>query len=335
MIPLAVGALIAAFLMSIGLCIWIVRQKQESWLDEPNERSLHSAPVSRLGGVGIWTGVVVGGLLAYRILESELNFYGLTAAVILFVVALMDDRKSLPPLARLLAQIFAVTLAVVGGKLYISWDFAAPIWPWIGVFMLLWGVNLYNFMDGMDGFAGTMAAAGFSVLAILGLLQGQEGFALSCGLLAAASAGFLCLNFPPAKIFMGDSGSTVMGFAMVAVSVSGWKQGLYSFWSPLVIFSPFWVDATITLLRRLFNGERIWQAHRQHFYQQCVLAGHSHRRVVGAYALIMILCAATVLAQQVFLAGYNEAIVPLCWLLFYVLVALWGAHMRCREKTAH
>lgn len=318
------SALLMAFLTSAMLCRWIIRQKQESWLDKPNERSLHSTPVPRLGGAGIWGGVAIGGLLAWPVLHNTLSFYELTAAILLLMVALIDDRKALPPAVRLLAQFMAASMAVFGDGLYLSWDTAAWIWPWIGILVVLWGINLYNFMDGMDGFAGVMAVIGFSALMVLGAMQGNIPFACLNGILVAASAGFLCFNFPPARIFMGDSGSTVIGFAMVAVSITGWKEGLYPFWSPLVIFSPFWVDATTTLLKRLCKGERVWLPHREHFYQRWVLAGYSHRQVTMSYGFIMSLCALSTIAWQYYGEGYNKMAIPLFWAVFYCVVLGYG-----------
>ncbi|HSC75515.1 MAG TPA: hypothetical protein VLB90_04675, partial [Pseudomonadales bacterium] len=140
-------------------------------MDKPNERSLHSTPVPRLGGVGIWGGVVVGVMMGWDVLQETINAYCVIAAILLLLVALVDDRKALPPWARLFAQFVAAVMAVFGAKLYVYWNIFIWIWPWIGILVLLWGINLYNFMDGMDGFAGAMAVIGFSALAILGFMQ--------------------------------------------------------------------------------------------------------------------------------------------------------------------
>lgn len=319
--------LAAAFCVSASVCGWIVSQRQDTWLDKPNDRSLHSVPVPRLGGIGIWAGVAAGLIIGWTTLRQVLDIYSLSAAVLLLLVAIIDDKKTLPPLVRLFAQLMAAALAVFGANLYVSWDLAIWMWPWVGILVLVWGINLYNFMDGMDGFAGIMAVIGFSGLAVLGLIQGNVPFSFLCGLLVAANAGFLCFNFPPARIFMGDSGSTVTGFAMVAVSIIGWKEGLYPFWIPLVIFSPFWVDATYTLLKRFFRRERIWLPHRQHFYQKWVLAGYSHRFVTLSYGLVMFLCAVSAIIWQASGGGYNEKTTPAFWLLFYGFVLVYGDRM--------
>src|SRR5207344_2645488 len=105
--------------------------------------------------------------------------------------------------------------------------------------------------------------------------------------ISAAAAGFLIFNFPPAKIFMGDVGSIPLGFLAGAIGVTGWQQGLWPLWFPLVVFAPFIVDATVTLARRVLRGEAVWQAHRSHYYQRIILTGWSHRRTALAeYALM-------------------------------------------------
>ncbi len=328
------SALVVTFLVSAILCRWIIRQKQEAWLDKPNERSLHTIPVPRLGGAAIWGGAAIGAIIAWPLLNNILSFYCVTAAILLLLVALIDDRTALPPAVRLLAQFMAALMAVFGAGLYVSWGAVVWLWPWIGILVVLWGINLYNFMDGMDGFAGAMAAIGFATLAVLGFLQGNISFSYLNGILVAASAGFLCFNFPPARIFMGDSGSTVIGFLMVAVSIIGWKEGLYPFWSPLVIFSPFWVDATATLIKRLCKGERVWLPHRQHFYQRLVLAGYSHRQVTMSYGFIMLLCSLSAITWQSYSEVYNEATTPLIWTLFYSLVLVCGNNLIKNQQPA-
>lgn len=326
------SGLAAAFFVSALVCGWVVSQSREAWLDKPSDRSLHSVPVPRLGGIGIWAGVTAGSIIGWTTIQQVLDIYCLLAAILLLLVAIVDDRKPLPPPVRLFAQLIAAALAVFGAKLYVSWGLAL-LWPWVGILVLVWGINLFNFMDGMDGFAGLMAVIGFSGLAILGVIQGNVPFSFLCGLLVAATAGFLCFNFPPARIFMGDSGSTVLGFAMVAVSITGWKEGLYPFWIPLIIFSPFWVDATCTLLKRLSRREKVWLPHRQHFYQKWVLAGYSHRHVTLSYGLVMLFCAVSAIVWQVSGDGYNEKVVPAFWVLFYGLVLVYGDRMRKPSKT--
>jgi UDP-N-acetylmuramyl pentapeptide phosphotransferase/UDP-N-acetylglucosamine-1-phosphate transferase len=157
-----------------------------------------------------------------------------------------------------------------------------PLWLALPLTLLYigWMVNLYNFMDGMDGLAGAMAAIGFAALAILGLVGGDLRYAATWSAVAAAAAGFLTANLPPARLFLGDVGSSSLGLLAAAATLWGAGAGLFPLWIGWLVFSPFIVDATWTLLRRAVAGERVWQAHRSHHYQRLVLAGWGHRRTL-------------------------------------------------------
>lgn len=198
------------------------------------------------------------------------------------------------------------------------------------VLCLVWVTNLYNFMDGMDGFAGGMTLIGH---AFLGYLAWQGGhhliFALSL-LVAGASCGFLIWNFPPAKIFMGDAGSVPLGFLTGTLATLGVHDKLFDVWVPVLIFSPFWVDATVTLIRRMLEGEKIWQAHRSHYYQRLVLAGWGHRRTVLAEYGLMLWCGAV----AIFYHHASEAwrLVSLgVWGLVFVMAAVGVAAVEQRK----
>lgn len=282
------AVLLAAPLLAFGVA-WAVTWlccRPGSWLhflDHPNERSLHVKPIPRTGGVGVMAGALAGGLVA--VLGAGAG-RGLVAALggglALAVVGLLDDRRSLSARRRLVAQllaaaVFLALLAPAGG-----WAFAA-----LCLLGLTWMANLYNFMDGADGLAGGMALAGFACLAWVALAAGQPALAAACAGIAAAAAGFLCFNFHPARIFMGDSGSVPLGFMAGALGLAGREAGAWPLWFPLLVFSPFVMDATVTLLRRALRGEKIWQAHRTHYYQRLVQMGLGHRgTALAAYALM-------------------------------------------------
>jgi UDP-N-acetylmuramyl pentapeptide phosphotransferase/UDP-N-acetylglucosamine-1-phosphate transferase len=191
-------------------------------------------------------------------------------------------------------------------------------------------VNLYNFMDGMDGFAGGMAVFGFGAMAVLGWQGGDAGFALANAAIAAAAAGFLLFNFPPARIFLGDVGSATLGLLAAALSLLGSQRGLFPLWVAWLAFSPFIVDATWTLLRRLVRGERVWQAHRSHHYQRLVLAGWSHRRTVSLSYVLMAACAATAVAGQGMNAGDQLRLLA-AWAIIYGLI---GYKVRLVERVS-
>ncbi len=158
----------------------------------------------------------------------------------------------------------------------------------LGTLAVVWMTNLYNFMDGADGLAGGMAAIGFGALALAALLGGAPELAAFCAAIAAVALAFLRFNFPPAQIFMGDTGSIPLGFLAATLGIFGMQQNLWPWPFPLLVFLPFIADASVTLFRRALRGEKIWQAHRSHYYQRVVLLGASHRQLaLVAYVLML------------------------------------------------
>ncbi len=313
---LLLPALIAAFV--------IAASRRSSWamrvIDRPNERSLHTVPTPRLGGVGL----MAGALPLIALTGSAPLVAIAVCAAFLAIVSFIDDMRSLPIEVRLPAHLAASLAAVLA--------FASPVgagaaWGWvevaIAVLAIAWMANLFNFMDGSDGIAGGMGVIGFAVLAIAAADGGSMPLALASIAIASAAAGFLLFNFPPARVFLGDSGSVPLGFLAGALGAWGVTLGAWPVWFPLLAFSPFIVDASLTVLRRLFAGERIWRAHRSHFYQRLVLAGWSRRRLALAAYGLMIAAGASALAGR----GQGEEVqcaIILVWGAIYVslLVAI-------------
>ena len=188
--------------------------------------------------------------------------------------------------------------------------------------LVTWLANLSNFMDGMDGVAGGMGAIGFGWLALLAGLQGHQALAHTAALIALANLGFLAFNFPPARIFMGDAGAVPMGFAAGGLSLWGISTDAFPFWSPVIIFSPFIVDATVTLLLRISRGEKVWQAHRSHYYQRLVLMGWGHRKTVLAEYGVMAATGATAFVLSSWENSRLELAALAGWIAFYGAVAL-------------
>lgn len=281
--------------------------------DQPNERSLHLRPVPRIGGLGIALAVAACVALA----GTEPRVAGLLLLSLgLVLISLADDLRSLPPAVRLAAHVAAAAAAVV---------IAAPGLPAPGylaaALAIAWMTNLFNFMDGADALAGTMAACGFAALAIAAASFGEAALASACTAVAAAALGFLPHNLPPARVFMGDAGAIPLGFLAGAFGALGWHAGAWPAWFPVLVFSPFVVDASLTLARRAWRRERVWQAHRSHYYQRLVLAGWSKRRLAWHEAALMLAAAATALAAR------REGFMVQCatilgWAALYALLAL-------------
>jgi UDP-N-acetylmuramyl pentapeptide phosphotransferase/UDP-N-acetylglucosamine-1-phosphate transferase len=281
-------------------------------LDTPNERSLHARAMPRTGGVAILLALVGGVALAVvlartgsrdgAVADAARDFLHrdllttIGAVMALAAVSLWNDRHEMSPGLRLLTQGLAAFAVMWLGDLTIT-SFSVPFFgvltlgwtSYLFTFLfIVWMTNLYNFMDGMDGFAGGMTVIGFGFLGGLALTEHAGGLGALALLAASAAAGFLVFNFPPARIFMGDVGAVPLGFLASALAVKGNRDNVIGLWVPVLIFSPFIVDATAVLLRRLLTGKRVWEPHREHYYQRLVLAGWSHRRTVRAeYALMV------------------------------------------------
>ncbi len=255
--------------------------------DIPNARSLHDAPVPRIGGIGIVAGLLCGWLL----LPSILEWWLLLPCMGLFIVSLLDDRKSLPVYRRLSVHLVAA-IAFLGGSGVLDSHNLLLAFPLL--LLIVWMTNLYNFMDGSDGLAGGMALFGFGFYGIA-CLQANVELAMLNFSVSAAALVFLGYNFPPARVFMGDAGSIPLGFMAAAMGLLGWQQGCWDVWFPLLVFSPFIVDASVTLIRRTLSGAKITEAHREHYYQRTIQMGRSHRLVALAEYALMLCCGVTAL----------------------------------------
>ncbi|HEF4749161.1 MraY family glycosyltransferase [Burkholderia multivorans] len=280
--------------------------------DIPNDRSLHSLPTPRVGGWGIVPVCVVALLaLAPRMWLIAITVAGLAA------VSQIDDRRGLPARVRFSAHLAAVLLLIV------VYPADAPWWLLVGVgFAMVWLTNLYNFMDGADGLAGGMALFGFGAYAIAALsgAHSSSDLTATCSAVAGAAAGFLLLNFHPARLFLGDAGSIPLGFLAGALGYWGWCTDVWPLWFPALVFAPFIADASVTLLRRLLRGEKFWQAHREHYYQRMVRSGVSHGRTALYWYLIMLAGATVALWAK----GRPEPQQYLWFFAWYGVLALFG-----------
>jgi UDP-N-acetylmuramyl pentapeptide phosphotransferase/UDP-N-acetylglucosamine-1-phosphate transferase len=262
----------------------------------------------------------------------------ITASVFIVAgVSFLDDRYSIAPGYRIVAHVLAAAAILYGGfylqkleVLGVSWQWPYAMGAVVSVLYTVWMINLYNFMDGMDGFAGGMAVSGFAVFAVLGWMAGHDAFFIISLSIAVSSAGFLVFNFPPARIFMGDVGSSTLGLLAATLSLWGARDGIFPFWIAVLVFSPFIADATVTLLRRLTRREKLWQAHRMHYYQKLVQAGWGHRKTVLLEYVIMLGSAMTAL-WGVHASGKLQAALLAGWTLFYFFFFVWVSRFAARH----
>ncbi|WP_301103004.1 glycosyltransferase family 4 protein [Propionivibrio sp.] len=306
-------AAIVPFVLAIFLLHWMLHSKRMNFaIDQPNHRSLHTVPVPRTGGLAI----VSATLLPVGLTGEPWNMQLTVCAILLMALSLVDDVRGLPVALRFFGH-FAVT------GIFLVWAMSSvPAWAMLVLTAgIVWMTNLFNFMDGSDGLAGGMAIFGFGAYAIAAWLVGNSGLAAICIAIVASATAFLMYNFYPARIFMGDAGSIPLGFLTAAIGLLGWRSTAWPFWFPLVVFSPFIVDATVTLIKRQLRGETIWRAHRSHYYQRLVQMGWSHRKVaICEYALMFLLgtSALCFLRQPVM----GQFLGLMFWLLVYVVMAI-------------
>ena len=287
-----------AFAVSLCAAALLLKGFGARALDRPNERSLHQRPVPRTGGIALAAGI--GAALVFGTGELWLQ---MTLALALGLVSFLDDVAVLPVLARLAAHLAAAAVLV--------WYLLSPMHPLelaLLILAVVWMTNLYNFMDGADGLAGGMAFAGFSAYALAAHLAGQAELAMVCAAVAAAALAFLLFNFHPARLFLGDVGSIPLGFLSAALGITGWRNDAWPLWFPLLVFAPFIGDATVTLLKRALKGERVWHAHRDHYYQRLVRMGFGHRGTALLAYVVMLVCAAGALAGRQLAPGAQAAL---------------------------
>ena len=315
----ALPAIPAAFVVTL-LAIELIRRSSlaRRLVDRPNERSLHQRPTPRIGGLGL-----LAGALAAIVLFGESTGVSLAAvALALAAVSAADDAESLPVATRLGAHLCAamVAVAIIGpfAQLSLCGSVGAAF---AALLAITWMANLFNFMDGSDGLAGGMAAIGFSALALAAHRGGAQAMVTMCAAIAAANLAFLVFNFPPAKVFMGDAGSVPLGFLAGILGWQGTVEGAWPAWFPVLVFSPFIVDATVTLARRFAAGEPVWKAHRSHYYQRLVLGGWSHRRLALAQWMLMAAVAASAIVAREETGMLQRAIL-LGWVLAYGVMAI-------------
>jgi UDP-GlcNAc:undecaprenyl-phosphate/decaprenyl-phosphate GlcNAc-1-phosphate transferase len=344
--------LTATFISASFIAILLKVNRGRYFIDHPSTRSLHSYATPRMGGLAI----IICWLITIAI-RQPLGWVLLANPVFaLTLMSLRDDFVSLPVWSRLSVQCAAVLIWLtqvhtsdpiplfqIGVSLFIVQGWI--VWALVGIVMM-WVTNLYNFMDGADGLAGGMTATGFMAYSVASHASGATDIAFISIIVSGAAVGFLFFNFAPARVFMGDAGSIPLGFLAGALGLMGNLQNAWPWWFPPLVFSPFIVDATVTLLKRACQGKKIWIAHREHYYQRLVLMGWSHKRLALTEYVLMLGCAGSALyalqlpAQQLF-AGSAISVqhaILIGWCLVYLalgvtLEIVFSRHQNAPSKT--
>ena len=292
-------AFAAAFGLSyLGTRLLLRHASAGAFADIPNARSSHDRPKPRFGGIAI-VGAFMATFAVLCVFDPIVRpFIPLTiGAIILFAAGIADDWRGLGVVARLAVQCAAAAVAMATGTLldhitlpgahtiHFGW-FAYPL----TLFVFLASINFYNFVDGIDGLAagGAFIAGGF--LAAIALMVHQPALAVVAALASASALGFLQYNFPPSRLFMGDGGSTFFGYIFAGLAITGARlePGIPVF-IPVLLLASLYVDAALTIVRRLSRGEKVFQPHRTHYYQRLLQLGFNHKQVTLVEYLIMVL----------------------------------------------
>jgi|GEM_PF-1669563 len=315
---LAVTSACISYVATKLLCRWA--HNKRVLLDYPNHRSSHHVVTVRGGGIIFVLLALMSWITASYFLDISYGFVLAIAAAIVAAVGLLDDVKRIGIFPRLLAQFSAaciflsaipepVFFSEIGGAL------GGPLWYCLAAFFIVSVTNIYNFMDGADGLAALHSAVlliGWSLLTVR-TDDGLISFAISLAVLAPL-LGFLKLNWNPARIFMGDVGSTFLGFTFAALAVVQFPGLLRSstFSTVILLMLPFLFDASFTILQRMFNGEQWYLAHQDHLFQRLLSKGYTHRQVAIIYALMSVFLGSIGLVTERFMLAEELATALTC-----------------------
>ncbi|WP_454846340.1 MraY family glycosyltransferase [Pseudomonas farris] len=317
--------LLAVIVVSWGLTLVLRRYALAKCLiDIPNERSSHSVPTPRGGGVAIVTSFLLAlpVLSGLELLSPPVLCGLLGSGLLVAVIGFADDHGHIAARWRLLGHFIAAAWALywLNGLPPIELFGVTVDLGWFGNILalvyLVWMLNLYNFMDGIDGLASAEAISVSLAICLVYWSTGSTGLVWGPLTLAAAVAGFLFWNFPPARIFMGDAGSGFLGVVLGALAIQAAWTAPQLLWSWLILMGVFIVDATWTLVMRLLRGEKIYQAHRSHAYQLASRHFKSHKVITLSVVAInlgwLLPLALWVGAGGSWFIGIVVAYVPLC-----------------------
>jgi UDP-GlcNAc:undecaprenyl-phosphate/decaprenyl-phosphate GlcNAc-1-phosphate transferase len=268
-----------------------------------------------------------GILVGWSVMRPDLSPAIWIAIALLYLVSFVDDLVTVHAAARFGVHVIAgVLLSLTAVQL----GYAAAM---IAALAAAWMANVFNFMDGADGLAGGMAAIGFSFYAVAAYAAGDMHIAGMSLVTAASAMGFLIFNFHPARIFMGDVGSVPLGFIAAMLGLEGVMRNVWPIWFPVLVFSPFIIDASLTLAVRMFRRERIWEAHCSHYYQRLIRSGWGHRQTAYAEYGLMVICGTSALVALGKSLALQVLILAAVAALYVAAIVTLELVWRCQRNT--
>lgn len=329
LVLLLITALVSGFLCNLAR---LLGHRLEI-LDRPEDRSSHKVPTPRTGGIGVFSTLLL--FLLFLVASGNLTFTKVTATLILglsfsFAVGLFDDVRGARQTIRFLSQLAIGILLFSSGLKFSTLDIpplvVTSIWIALPVTLFLSSgvLNMFNFMDGLDGLLASVSIVALIYLGTNFFLSGDTEALLLAVIMIGALLGYLLFNFPPATLFMGDSGSLTVGFFFLFLLLhrgQGGSSGL-NFWGFLLPLGAFMFDVTVTLWSRFLTGKRWYRAHRSHFYQRANILGVSHRNVTFIEILIAVLLS---ISGIPYLRGTTavKSLILGSWVIVFVCLSLW------------
>ncbi len=327
----------AAFVLSALIMRSMLRRNLWLQADVPNIRSMHRRTIPRGGGIALVVSTLVVYTASYGLggiaTSGGFGFWFLMPFAVMAATGWLDDRCNLAILPRFAIQVVTALLVYFLLASSVAELMSSPLklvfFGFVTTFVLVWCINLYNFMDGMDGLAASQAIVVCATLAVWFYASGALAPAIFSILLAASSAAFLLHNWHPARVFMGDTGSLAIGGAIGALTLGGYLFYGISPVASAILMGVFLFDASVTLVRRMIAGEQWWQSHRSHFYQRARDTGFTQRQIVGSVIVLDLLLA--LISTTVVLTGEYAFLAALVSVSILSLTALVLTRL---EKTA-
>ncbi|RKX89462.1 MAG: hypothetical protein DRZ90_17130 [Spirochaetes bacterium] len=340
-----------AFIISlIMMPLLIALSHKRQWLDDPNNRKIHSEPVSRLGGVGIFLSVLTSGaltpILVSGFLKTDLTLFRLLhpnilfilATILIFIVGVLDDFVELRSMYKLIGQILAAALVCFGGALIsnvsipftgVELNLAWAAWP-VTLLWIIGVTNAVNLIDGIDGLSATISLIAFIVYAIVFMFTGHAVLSLLSFIVAGGLVGYLYFNFPPAKLFMGDSGSLLLGFILAILPLVADPKSGTSLMMPITLLSIPILDVFFSIARRWRKGISFSNPDMEHLHHKLIAIGFENRTILTLISAVMVILAIPVL---LFFVLPSEKVIPfilLAWILIGILfmVLHWVYHRK-------
>lgn len=298
-------------LVSMILTLFLSLNKQGMIQEAPQASTLEAVSIPRNGGIALMAGMMSGWVLMFK----SWAWWVVLPALGLFVWTLLAEARNLDPKSGLIVRVIAAASVIFGAG--VPWLWLLPV-----LFGILWMTSLYGHMDDADGLTAGMALFGFSFYGAAGLMHGNEAFAMMCFSVGAAGLGFLYHNFHPARVFLGGTGTVPLGFLAAAFGVWGWRQEYWPIWFPVLVFSPFVVDAALTQLGRVRNQTKLTGAHRIHYYQRLVQMGWGHEKIAIAEYVLMVLAGVSALIG-IGLDAHGQGNLLAYWGAIYLALNMW------------